>query len=92
MTFPKVTVGLPVYNGERYLRATLDSILAQDFEDFELLVADNASTDGTPQILQEYAERDGRVVVHRQPRNLGAAANYNWLAINARGEYFKWAG
>jgi glycosyltransferase involved in cell wall biosynthesis len=92
VTSPKVTVGLPVYNGERYLAETLDSILAQDFEDFELLVSDNASTDGTAQILREYAERDPRVTVHRQLHNVGAAANYNWLAQHARGEYFKWAG
>lgn len=91
MTSPKVTVGLPVYNGERYLRETIESILAQDFEDFELLVSDNASTDDTPSILAQYAARDGRVVVHRQPSNLGAASNYNWLANNAAGEYFKWA-
>lgn len=88
---PAITVGLPVYNGQAYLRDALDSILAQTFEDFELIVSDNASTDETGAILADYAERDSRVRVVTQSVNGGAAANYNTLVDLARGRYFKWA-
>jgi glycosyltransferase involved in cell wall biosynthesis len=91
MITPRVTIGLPVYNGEAYLQAALDSILAQDFTDFELLIGDNGSTDKTPKIAQAAAALDKRVVVHRCPNNRGAAWNYNRLVKLARGEYFKWA-
>ena len=64
-----LTVGLPVYNGARTLRETLDALLAQTYPSFEVLVSDNASTDSTPQILAEYVERDERVKVLRQPEN-----------------------
>src|SRR5690606_26626232 len=70
---------------------TLDSILAQDFTDFELIASDNASTDGTPEILADYARRDSRVRPVRSDVNLGAAANYNRPVELARGQYFKWA-
>lgn len=92
MTAPRVTVGLPVFNGERYLRETIDSILAQDHADFELLVADNASTDGTLDLLEEYRRQDPRVRILPSDRNRGAAWNYNRLVDEARGELFKWAG
>lgn len=87
---PRVTVGLPVYNGERYLRAALDSTLGQTFTDFELIISDNASTDATERICREAAAADGRVRYIRQPRNLGAAPNYNLLVHQARGEFFRW--
>lgn len=92
MTPPRVTVGLPVFNGERYLAETLDSILAQDCEDFELLVADNASTDGTLALVRDFADRDARIRVLTSDRNMGAAHNYNRLVHVARGGLFKWAG
>ena len=88
---PKVSIGLPVYNGERTLRHALDSLLAQDFTDFELVISDNASTDGTRAICEEYAARDARVRYSRNKENLGAAANYNRVVGLARGEYFRWA-
>jgi glycosyltransferase involved in cell wall biosynthesis len=88
---PRVTLGVPVYNGERYLAETLDSLLAQDFADFELIVSDNASTDATPYICAEYAARDPRIRYVRNERNLGAAKNYNRLVELARAPYFKWA-
>ncbi|MDA1264787.1 MAG: glycosyltransferase family A protein [Planctomycetota bacterium] len=87
---PLVTVGLPVFNGERYLRGALEANLAQTFEDFELLVCDNASTDATSEILREFAARDPRVRVHRHDENLGAAGNYNSAVALARGTYFRW--
>lgn len=88
---PPVTIGLPVYNGERFLRSSLDSLLAQTFTDFELLISDNASTDGTALICREYAERDPRIRYTRQERNIGAGPNHNILPAMARTPYFKWA-
>jgi glycosyltransferase involved in cell wall biosynthesis len=90
-TTPALSIGLPVYNGERYLRQSLDALLAQTFSDFELIISDNASTDGTAQICHEYAARDPRIRYVRQPRNIGAAPNHNILPGLARGAYFKWA-
>ena len=88
---PKVTIGLPVFNGEKYLAQAVDSILAQTFEDFELLISDNASTDGTPEICEHYVKADKRVQYFRNKVNLGAAPNFNGLVPKARGMYFKWA-
>ncbi len=88
---PRVSVGLPVYNGERYLEQALQSLLAQTFEDFELIVSDNGSTDATPAICRDYAGRDPRVRYLRSPENRGAAWNFNHVFARARGEYFKWA-
>lgn len=74
---PRISVALPVRNGADYLRDALDSVLAQDFDDFELCVSDNASTDATPAILAEYAARDSRVRVSRSPTLLPQATNVN---------------
>ncbi len=88
---PRVSVGLPVYNGERYLRISIDSILAQTYRDFELIISDNASTDKTEQICREYASRDTRVRYHRNEKNIGAPANFNLAFALSQGEYLKWA-
>jgi glycosyltransferase involved in cell wall biosynthesis len=88
---PRVTVGVPVYNGEHYLAATLDSLLDQTVDDFVILVGDNASTDGTADIVQAYARRDSRVRHVRHPRNLGAAGNYSRLCRMADTEFFRWS-
>jgi glycosyltransferase involved in cell wall biosynthesis len=88
---PRLTVGLPVYNGERYVAEALDSLLGQSFTDFELIISDNASTDGTAEICRRYAASDPRVRYVRQPRNIGANPNHNFVLREARGEYFKWA-
>ncbi len=66
-----VSIGLPVFNGADFLTEALESILAQDFEDFELIIADNASTDDTPNICQRYADRDDRITYIRHPKNMG---------------------
>jgi glycosyltransferase involved in cell wall biosynthesis len=87
-----VSVGLPVFNGQRFLRACLDSLLAQSFPDFELIVSDNASTDGTPDIVAEYAQRDPRVRFECSLKNQGAAWNHARVLRLARGRYFKWCG
>src|SRR5690606_6873079 len=82
---------MPVYNGANYLRCALDSILAQTFQDWELIICDNASTDETQTICEEYAARDPRIKYHRSSRNIGPSANYNRTFELSRGEYFKWA-
>ncbi len=87
---PRVSIGVPVYNGERYLGATLDSLLAQTFGDFELIVCDNASTDGTEAIARACAARDARVRYVRHERNLGPPRNYNHAFDLSCGEYFRW--
>ena len=90
-TTPRVTIGLPIYNGQNYLAETMDSLLAQTFRDFELVISDNASTDGTEAICRDYAARDPRVRYHRNEVNVGASANYNRTFELGRGQYFKWA-
>ena len=87
---PLVSIGMPVYNGEKYLRQALDSLLAQDYENFELIISDNASTDATWQICREYAAGDARIRLSRNERNLGALANFGIVLNMARGPYFMW--
>ncbi|MER5948592.1 glycosyltransferase [Streptomyces sp. NPDC001904] len=88
---PRLSVGLPVYNGEEYLAESLDALLGQTYEDFELIISDNASTDGTQDICRLYAAKDSRIRYQRLPRNVGATPNHNRLLDEARGELFKWA-
>jgi glycosyltransferase involved in cell wall biosynthesis len=88
---PTVSIGLPVYNGEHFLRGALDSLLAQRFADFELIISDNASTDTTGAICAEYAARDPRVRYTHLPQNIGGVANHNHVRELARGEFFMWA-
>jgi glycosyltransferase involved in cell wall biosynthesis len=88
---PRVSVGLPVYNGERFLRDAIDSILSQDMEEIEVVVCDNASTDGTRDICLDYAARDPRIRYHRNDVNIGGPANYRRAFRLAGGVYFKWA-
>lgn len=86
-----MSIGLPVYNGEQYLAAAIESILRQTFGDFELILCDNASTDQTEAICRRYAGQDHRVRYHRNESNLGACPNFNLAVSLARGELFKWA-
>jgi glycosyltransferase involved in cell wall biosynthesis len=88
---PTLGIGLPVYNGERYLRQALDSLLEQSFTDYELVILDNASNDSTAAIALEYAARDGRIRYHRNAENIGAARNFNLAFELTSGRYFKWA-
>lgn len=87
---PLVSVGVPVYNGEAFLEDAIRSVQAQTLEDLELILCDNASSDRTAEICRDYAARDPRVRYYRNPRNLGAAANYNLAYSHARAPYFKW--
>ena len=82
---------MPVYNGEKYIREALDSLLAQDHDNFELIISDNASTDGTWEICREYAAKDSRIKIYLNERNLGGAANLQVVLTMARGLYFMWA-
>ena len=85
----KVSFGMPVYNGEQYLEKTLDSILAQTFTDFELVISDNGSTDRTQQICESYAAKDERIKYYRNPINIGVAPNCNRVFQLCSSEYFK---
>src|SRR4051812_21445947 len=84
------SIGLPVYNGENHLRQSIESILAQTWQDFEFIISDNASVDSTPDICREYAERDSRIRYIRQPSNCGLSRNTNFVFEQSTGEYFKW--
>lgn len=88
---PRLSIGLPVYNGEAFIAGAIDSLLVQSFANFELIIADNASTDGTDAICRDRAARDPRIRYHRSETNRGAMYNFNRVVELARGEYFKWA-
>jgi len=90
-SLPRLCVGLPVYNGEKYLAQALDSLLEQTCADFQLLIADNASTDGTERICRTYAARDPRIRYYRNTENIGAARNWYYVFELCQCEYFKWA-
>lgn len=87
----KISIGLPVYNGDKFIRNALDSILSQTFGDFELIISDNASTDSTSVICQEYMKKDPRIRYIRQENNMGGLWNLNFVLQEASYEYFMWA-
>lgn len=86
-----VSIGLPVYNGEKYLSQTLDSLLAQSYSNFEIIVSDNCSNDMTAIIVTEYIKKDSRIKYFRQELNIGAARNWKFVLNNSDGDYFFWA-
>jgi glycosyltransferase involved in cell wall biosynthesis len=88
---PRVSIGMPVYNGAKYLELALDSILSQTFTDFELIISDNASSDGTQEICERYRDRDPRIRYFRNERNMGASWNFNRVYALSRAPYFKQA-
>src|SRR5215470_13614723 len=87
----RVSIGLPVYNGAHFLKEALDALLSQTFGDFELIISDNASTDGTQEICRAYAAKDRRIRYYRHEQNRGAAWNHNYVFGLSTSEYFKWA-
>lgn len=89
MTTPKVSILIPVFNGAAFLAACLDSVLAQDFTDCEILISDDGSTDDSPAIIARYAARDPRIRWWKNDHNLGLAANFNHCLQSAQGEYIK---
>jgi glycosyltransferase involved in cell wall biosynthesis len=90
MSSPLVSIGFPVYNGEKSVERALQSVLAQDFENFELIISDNASTDGTRRVCEAYAKRDNRVHYFRNAKNIGVSPNHNRVFELSRGKYFAW--
>jgi glycosyltransferase involved in cell wall biosynthesis len=90
-TAPRLSIGLPVYNGENYLAEAIEALLGQSYEDLELIISDNASTDGTADICRRYGKQDSRIRYIRQPRNIGLNPNHNFVVRQARGELFKMA-
>jgi len=88
---PKVSLGMPVYNADRYLQGAIDSLLAQSFEDFEIVISDNASTDATEEICRAYMQKDDRIRYFRSRQNYGVIHNFNNAFRLSQGQYFKWA-
>lgn len=89
MTSPKVSVLIPTYNYARYLPEAIESVLEQDFRDFELLISDDCSTDNSAEVIARYAARDSRIRFQIHPKNLGMVENWNWCLSQARGEFIK---
>lgn len=87
---PLVSIVLPVYNGEQFLRKSIDSVIAQTFQNWELLILDDCSTDATPDIAKEYAQKDSRILYHRNEKNLRLPGNLNKGFSLAKGEYLTW--
>ncbi len=87
---PKISIGLPVFNGERFIEKKIKSILSQTFKDFELIISDNSSTDMTSTICESYAKIDNRIKFFHQTKNIGAAANFNFVLEKSEGAYFMW--
>ena len=90
-TNPTISIGMPVYNGERFIGETIESLVGQTFEDFEIIICDNASTDDTERICKNFADKDRRIKYFRNPSNLGAARNYQRAFEMSSGKYFRWA-
>jgi glycosyltransferase involved in cell wall biosynthesis len=88
---PKVSIGMPVYNGEKTIEKAIKSLLAQTFKDFELIISDNGSDDKTQDICKRFALQDKRICYVRQSKNIGLYKNYNFLINIAKGKYFMWA-
>ena len=88
---PKVSIGMPIFNGASTLKAAIDALLAQSFRDFELIISDNASTDATEALCRRYAAGDARIRYVRQSDNIGAANNFAFVLEQARGAWFMWA-
>lgn len=81
---------MPLYNAEKHIRQSLDSLLRQTHTDFEIIISDNKSTDDTFGIIQEYAERDSRIKIFQQSENIGPIPNFQFVLQQARGDYFMW--
>ena len=87
----KINILMATYNGRRYLRDQIDSILNQTYSDFRLLISDDASTDSTVKILEEYEKKDSRVEIYCHEKNLGVVSNFEFLINKVRSEYFMFA-
>jgi glycosyltransferase involved in cell wall biosynthesis len=87
---PIVSIGMPVYNGTKYIVKALDSLLSQTYKNIEIIISDNASTDDTGRIIKDYNKKDRRITYFSQKENIGIIDNYNFVLKKARGEYFMW--
>ena len=87
---PKITIGIPVYNGEKFIKRAIDSILSQTYTNFKLIISDNGSTDSTSIICKDYQQKDGRIQYIKQEKNMGWFFNFKCLLDLARSEYFVW--
>ena len=92
MEYCRVSIGMPVYNDVKFLPRALNSILAQTFTDFELIISDDASTDGSERVCKRFEKMDSRIKYIRQEKNIGISRNMEFLIRNAKGKYFMWAG
>ena len=88
---PLVSIGVPVFNGEKGLAVALDSLIGQDYHNLEIIISDNASTDATSKICEEYVGKDSRIKYSRLEENIGAALNFNRVFERSSGKYFMWA-
>jgi glycosyltransferase involved in cell wall biosynthesis len=89
--FPLISVGMPIHNEERFLAESLESLLSQSYPNLEILISDNASTDGSARICGDFADRNDNILVHRFDTNQGAVANFRNVLDRAQGDYFMWA-
>jgi glycosyltransferase involved in cell wall biosynthesis len=85
---PLVSMGLPVYNGERYLQQSIGSLLSQDYGNLELIISDNNSTDSSLELCQEYQSKDNRIRLYKNDSNIGATKNFNKVFHLSSGKYF----
>ena len=87
----KVSIGMPIYNVEKFIRKSIESILSQTYSNFELIISDNASTDKTSEICEEYKKKDPRIRYFHHPKNRGPTWNFNFVLKEAKSKYFMWA-
>src|ERR1700721_1865208 len=92
MSLPKVSILFPTYNREPYLVQAIESVIRQTYENWELLISDNCSSDNTPEILQEYAKKDSRILYWQNEKNIGPGPNYNKCIARASGDYIELFG
>ena len=88
---PLITVGIPVFNGEKFLKKRFDSILNQTYKNLEVIISDNASTDNTSTLCEEFLRKEKNTHYYRQKKNVGSLENFNYLIKNAKGKYFVFA-
>tara|TARA_E500000331_G_scaffold349260_1_gene392178 strand:+ start:1007 stop:1933 length:927 start_codon:yes stop_codon:yes gene_type:complete len=88
----KVSLGIPVYNESRFLKKTIESLLNQTYSNIEIIAIDNASTDNSFRILEEYSNKDHRLKIFKNDKNIGLSNNFNLLVSKSSGEYFGWIG
>lgn len=88
---PLISVGIPVYNDEKYIATAIEDIINQSYENIEIIISDNCSTDNTEIICRKYAEKDNRIKYIRQSFNIGSQSNFKFLLDFSKGKYFMWA-